>query len=451
MRDWSGKRVTVVGLGRTGLAAARYFHRRGARVMVTEAAATPGILQNAALLRGEGIAVETGGHGPTTLSETECIVLSPGVPVTLPPLAEAASRGVPVWSELEAAWTDFTAPIAALTGTNGKTTTTALLDHLVKQSGSTSVLCGNNDLPLSAALDRGENADWYVVEVSSYQLESAYTFRPRVAAVLNVTPDHPRHGTLQQYAAVKARIFQSLQPGDVAVVNQDCPLTSVMPTPGGVRRLTFSLRGEGDARVADGQLQFQGQPILAVERLRLKGEHNIANALAAMTMAMAMQLPVAAVAEGLASFSGVRHRIEHIADVGGVPCYNDSKSTNLDSLRVALQSFQEPIVLIAGGRGKESDYSTLTELVHGKAVALIAIGEDGPAMGAAWGDAVPCHAASSMDEAVAIGLNCAPRGAVLLLSPGCASFDWYNNFEERGDDFRACVLRRAGAPVHGRD
>lgn len=451
MRDWNGKRVTVVGLGKTGLAAARYFHRRGARVLVTEAAATPGIMESAQLLRGEGIAVETGGHGPDAFGAVECIVLSPGVPVTLPALAEAASRGVPVWSELEAVWPDAKAPIAALTGTNGKTTTTALLDHLVRQSGASSVLCGNNDLPLSAALDRGEKADWYVVEVSSYQLESAHTFRPRVGAALNVTPDHPRHGTLQQYAAVKARIFQALQPGDVAVVNQDCPLTSAMPTPEGVRRLTFSLRGHGDAQVVDGRLRFQGQPVLAVERLRLKGNHNIANALAAMTMAMAMHLPLSAIAEGLASFSGVRHRIEHIADIDGVPCYNDSKSTNLDSLRVALQSFHEPVVLIAGGRGKESDYSTLTDLVRDKVAALIAIGEDGPAMRSAWGDTVTCRAASSMDEAVAIGLGCAPSGAVLLLSPGCASFDWYNNFEERGDDFRACVLRRAAAPAHGRN
>lgn len=451
MRDWNGKRVTVVGLGKTGFAAARYFHRRGACVLVTEAANTPGILERAQVLRGEGIAVETGGHGPDAFGAAECIVLSPGVPVSLPAFAEAASRGVPVWSELEAVWPDATAPIAALTGTNGKTTTTALLDHLVRQSGATSILCGNNDLPLSSALEQGERPDWYVVEVSSYQLESAYTFRPHVAAVLNVTPDHPRHGSLQQYADVKARIFQALQPGDVAVVNQDCALTSAMSTPEGVRRLSFSLRGEADASVVDGQLWFQGQSVLPVEQLRLKGGHNTANALAAMTMAMAMQLPQTAIAEGLATFSGVRHRIEHIADIDGVPCYNDSKSTNLDSLRVALESFREPIVLIAGGRGKESDYTALTDLVRDKVTALIAIGEDGPAMRSAWGNAVECHAAISMDEAVAAGLRCAAPGAVLLLSPGCASFDWYNNFEERGDDFRACVLRRAAAPVHGRN
>lgn len=437
MRDWTNTAACIVGLGRTGQAVARYLHHRGARVFVTEFADSPAIAALAESLRSDGIDVETGGHTVRALEGDPVVILSPGVPANIPLLVDARAKGLTVVSELEAVWADAQAPIAALTGTNGKTTTTALLHHMLGVAGKVSVLCGNNDLPLSAALMHGNKPDWYVVEVSSYQLENATTFRPRVAAVLNVTPDHPRHGGLDQYAAIKARIFQAQGAGDVGIVNQDNPWTRGMAVPEGVTRVVFS------ADACDGAHLLDDEVLLRVDEIPQPGRHNLENVLAAMAMARAMGLSSSAIAEGVRTFKGVPHRIEFVARVGEIPYYNDSKSTNVDSLRVALASFDQPLVLIAGGRGKDSDYAPLAAQVRDRVATLVLIGEDAPKMEAAWAGAAPCHRADTMAEAVRTAAACAAPGEVVLLSPGCASFDWYNNFEERGDDFRACVNQLA--------
>jgi UDP-N-acetylmuramoylalanine--D-glutamate ligase len=440
MHPFANKRMTIFGLGRTGQAAARYLHGQGAIILVTESGDTPALQEQATALRGEGIAVELGGHSARVL-DSDVIVLSPGVPTNLPILEQARDLGVRISSELEVVWRDRGVPIYAVTGTNGKTTVTALLHHVLTTAGQRSVLCGNNDLPLSEALRTLPKPDCYVLEVSSYQLESTYTFRPQVAAVLNVTPDHPRHGTLQQYAAVKNRILGFQAAGDVSVLNADDPIVSDMAIADGVEVLTFSTKGKPDAavRVEAGMVTFKGEAILPQADIPLPGKHNLANVLAVVAMACAAGVPAADVAHGIRSFRGVPHRIEPVRTLGGVTYYNDSKSTNIDSLRVALESFTQPVVLIAGGRGKGAGYGTLEALVRKHVRALVLIGEDGPKMAAAWGHAVPSLTATSMEEAVQLAADAADPGDAVLLSPGCASFDWYNNFEERGEDFRACV------------
>lgn len=441
MMDWRGKRVTVFGLGRTGEAVARYIHGRGGAVLVTESGENPAQQHAAETLRAEGIDVELGGHSERASQQCDAVVLSPGVPPGIAPIEQAARRGVPVMSEIEAVWADCGAPIHAVTGTNGKTTTTALLHHVLGAAGQRAILCGNNDLPLSEALRSSPTPDVYVVEVSSYQLECALHFRPQIAAMLNVTPDHPRHGAIENYAAVKSRIFAAQGEGDTAVLNADDPLTAKRPLPAGVQRVPFSLDSPQPlgAWVDGGTIRFGEEVILPVGELPLPGRHNLANVLAVVAMARAAGVAGHLLAEGIRSFRGVPHRIEFIRELAGVRYYNDSKSTNIDSLRVALESFSKPIVLIAGGRGKGAGYGPLEPLIRQHVRSLVLIGEDGAKMAAAWGHAVPSLMAESMDEAVHMAADAAEWGDVVLLSPGCASFDWYNNFEERGADFRTRV------------
>lgn len=453
MIDWPGKNVTIFGLGRTGEAAARYLHAQGAHVLVTDSGANATQESAAAALRAEGIDVELGGHSERSWKEPDAIVLSPGVPPGIAPIESAVRLGIPVMSELDAVWGDCRAPIHAVTGTNGKTTTTALLHHVLTEAGLRSILCGNNDLPLSEALRTLPTPDVYVVEVSSYQLETAHAFHPRVAAMLNVTPDHPRHGDMENYAAVKGRIFAMQGPGDSAVVNADDALCSAQRLPSGVARIPFSLDAarQTGACVEAGHIRFREETVMPVAELPLPGRHNLANVLAVVAMARAAEISSEAIAAGIRSFKGVPHRIEFVRELIGVRFYNDSKSTNVDSLRVALESFSQPVVLIAGGRGKGAGYGMLEPLIRKQVRSLVLIGEDGPKMAAAWGHAVPSLMATTMDEAVHMAADAAEAGDVVLLSPGCASFDWYNNFEERGADFRACVESLTEAVPYAED
>ncbi|MBI1317774.1 MAG: UDP-N-acetylmuramoyl-L-alanine--D-glutamate ligase [Candidatus Hydrogenedens sp.] len=443
-RDIAGKRVAVVGLGRTGAAAARLLQSRGAEVLVTDSTTSDAHQTAAAALRAEGIEVEIGGHSAGAFSDADLIVLSPGVPPRMAPLHAARDRGVPIISELELAWPFARAPIFAVTGTNGKTTTTELLTHLLRTEGREVVLAGNNDLPLSEAVRLYEPPAAYVVEVSSYQLESIETFAPKAAAVLNLTPDHfGRHTDMTEYARVKAQIFAYQVPGCTAIVNADDAWTTGMAVPAGVRRVTIGLDHDADWRVDGGLILHGGDALLAAAELQLPGRHNLYNVLAALALAECAGVKPRHAAQHATRFRGVEHRIEFVLEAGGVKYYNDSKSTNVDSLRVALESFAEPVVLIVGGRGKGSPYEALLPEVQAHVKAAVLIGEDAPALEAAWGGTVETARAESMDASVRAAAGLASPGMVVLLSPGCASFDWYGNFEERGRDFKACVQRLA--------
>ncbi|MBI2432125.1 MAG: UDP-N-acetylmuramoyl-L-alanine--D-glutamate ligase [Candidatus Hydrogenedentes bacterium] len=437
------KRVTVIGMGRSAMGAVRLLLREGARPFVSDHQDTPALLDYRGDLEHLGVPYEVGGHTARALDEADVLVLSPGVPADAPPFAAVRARGVPVLGELELAARFCHARILAVTGTNGKTTTTELLYALLRACGHTVALAGNNATPLSAAVLESPAPEFMVLEVSSYQLETSDTFRPWIGAVLNVTSDHlARHGTMTQYAAIKNKLFARQGAGDAAVLNADDPLTAAMRVPSGVRRRLFSIeRTVEEGLWTDGAVICDGTTVVARrEDTPLRGCHNLSNVLAALAMARAGGFEWERCLEGLRGFRGVEHRIEYVAEADGVAFYNDSKSTNVDSLRVALESFTQPLVLIAGGRGKAgSDYASLLPLLRAHVRYVVALGEEAPLLLAAWNNDVPMETASAMPNAVELAMRAAEPGDVVLLSPGCASFDLYNNFEERGTHFKECV------------
>jgi len=434
-------------MGRSTTAAARLLLHRGARPFITESADGPKIDPWRAQCLEMGVPFEVGGHSMDAFEGAEMVITSPVVPVAADFLAPMRVRGIPIIGELELAARFCRSRIIALTGTNGKTTATELLRAMIAACGHTVDLAGNNDRPLSLVALPDEQPEFVVVEASSYQLETADTFHPWIAAVLNVTPDHlKRHGTMEGYAAAKAHIFRRQGPGDIAVVNADDSFTRAMEAPADVERIEFSLSREApvDAWMADDGFYLRGGRIAKTGDNPLPGRHNAENVLCALAMLAAGGFDRAGLAAGLRAFQGVEHRIEHVLQDNGVDWYNDSKSTNVDSLRVALESFARPIVLIAGGQAKESDYRVIRDLFAVHVKHMVAIGDDAPKFADAYGDLSPWERAADMDDAVARARRAAAAGDVVLLSPGCASFDWYGNFEERGRDFKRAVHALCG-------
>ena len=436
-----GKQVVIAGLGRSAVGAAKLLLRQGARPFVSEAGEAPPA-EFAEALDALGVPCETGGHTTARFQEAALVVLSPGVPPSIAPAQAARRAGIPVLGELELAWRHCSAPVLAVTGTNGKTTTTELVRAMLAACGHRVALAGNNALPFSEAVLAEEPPDYFVLEVSSYQLESADAFRPWIGAVLNLTPDHlGRHGTMEEYAAVKARMFQQQGLGDAAVLNEDDPLVSAMPVPAETRRVGFSLENW----MLDGvwiqrqHIKAGDEVVAGLADVPLPGRHNMQNVLAALAMMHAGRFPWEPVLEGLRGFRGVEHRIELVAEAEGVAWFNDSKSTNIDSLRVALESFSVPLVLIAGGQGKGNGYESLRGLVEARVRRLIVLGEDAPRLRRDLAGCAEISGAADMADAVAQAHATARSGEVVLLSPGCASFDMYRNFEARGRDFKTRV------------
>ena len=436
-----GQKIVVVGMGRTALSAVKLLLREGARPRVSEIQSRD--LHETACdeLEALGVPYECGGHSANFFEGARLILPGPGVPPGLPVIAEACSHGARLICELDLAFAFCPARVIAVTGTNGKTTTTALVNHLVSTCGHSTLLAGNNDLPFSAAVM--EPAPLYVVlEVSSYQLALCNDFKPWIGAVLNLTPDHlARHNTLNEYAAAKARMFTRQSDGDMAEVNDDDPWTAGMHVPARACRMAFSMQHAVESGLwLDGEIIREGLAEVArATDTRLPGRHNLSNVLAALTIMRAGGFDWPRVLEGLRSFGGVEHRIEYVATIGHVDYYNDSKSTNLDSLRVALESFDRPVVLIAGGEGKGSDYGILRDVVHGHVKHLVTLGKDAPALEAAFGGLVETERAASLGDAVERAAASASPGEAVLLSPACASFDMFKNFEERGRIFKQCV------------
>lgn len=441
MFDVKNKHVTVVGMGRTSVAAARLLLREGALPFVSDSENRSNMAAFKEELEALGVPYECGNHSPLAFRRAEIIMPSPGVPPSIEPIAHAVGNGAKLLSELDFAFSHCNKPILAVTGTNGKTTTTELLAALVRACGHRVALAGNNATPFSAAL-MGPEFDYVVLEISSYQLESSRVFHPWIGAILNVTPDHlARHKSIEQYAAEKARMFARQTPQEFALVNADDAICAGLAGGTTAQRREFSLQKRVDEGLwLDGDIiREDAREVARRADIPLPGRHNAANALAALTMARAGGFDWEKCLAGLRSFRAVEHRIESVTTLDGVQYFNDSKSTNIDSLRVALESFDRPIVLIAGGRGKGSDYRVLRDLVAKHVKALITIGEDAPKLEAAFGDLAPFVRAQSMDEAAHRAQERASRGDVVLLSPGCASFDWFSNFEERGKVFKRAV------------
>ncbi|GIV60097.1 UDP-N-acetylmuramoyl-L-alanine--D-glutamate ligase [Rhodocaloribacter litoris] len=444
-----GKAVTVIGGGRSGLAVSRLLVKAGARVFLTEQGEAPAGLQ--AALEAIGATYEFGGHTTRALA-ADFIVISPGVPSTINLVQQALRGGLPVFSEIEVASWFCRAPIVAITGSNGKTTTTSLLGHVFRTAGRRTIVAGNIGFPFSDYVLDTTPRDVVVLEVSSFQLDHVATFRPRVSVLLNITPDHlDRYGNdFSAYAYSKCRIFSNQRGDDVLVYNDDDEVirdyVGLERRKRAFRALAFSLEKEVEAGafVRDGALVLRisshEEVLMQAEQLALRGRHNLYNSLAAAVAARVMEVRNEVVRESLASFEGVPHRLEFVREVDGVRYVNDSKATNVNSVWYALESFDEPIVLIAGGRDKGNDYTPLKPLVRQKVRALIAIGESADKVLHELGPCVAhSMAARSMEDAIRCARVFAQPGDIVLLSPACASFDMFQNYEDRGDTFKRLV------------
>ncbi|MBB4664711.1 UDP-N-acetylmuramoyl-L-alanine--D-glutamate ligase [Conexibacter arvalis] len=422
----------VVGLARSGIAAALLLHGRGAAVIGVDAG-SPEVER----LRAAGVEVHVDDSGTDLLDRVGALVKSPGVPGTAPAVALARERGLPVLGEVELAWRLLPNDFIAVTGTNGKTTTTELLGHIHREAGLPVAVAGNVGTPVASLVGALAPATTVVCESSSYQLEDTIAFAPAAAVLLNVTPDHlDRHGTFEAYREAKLEAFRRQRPGDVAVAPTDlAPLL-----PGAGRRVTFGLAADG-ATVAlhdDGTITWEGEPLIAAAEIGIPGPHNRENAMAAAAVALARGIDRDAVRAGLRSFGGVAHRLEPIRERDGVAYVNDSKATNVDATAVALRSYPPGSVrLIAGGVTKAQEFSPLVALVAERCASVHLIGEGAAEIAAALEPAgVPLHDDGDMEHAVAAAGAAARPGQVVLLSPACASFDQYANFEARGDHFR---------------
>jgi UDP-N-acetylmuramoylalanine--D-glutamate ligase len=390
---------------------------------------------------------ELGEHVPESFVEADLVVLSPGVPPGIDPVRAAEQVGVPVLGEMEFACRFSGSRLIGVTGTNGKTTTTTLVHRMVKEAGRTTLLAGNNEFPLSTAVMVRPRPEFVVLEVSSFALERVETFRPEVAVLLNVTPDHlERYSGMDDYRKTKMRIFAQQTPSDTAIFNADDPQMCTDAGAVDAKKLFFSIDSEVDSGVfvAGGdivaKLGGERRRLLPLEEVALAGRHNLANVLAALCVCVALDLPDEAYTRALKSFRGLEHRMEFVAKRDGVTFINDSKATNLDALQNALTGMEAPVILIAGGRGKGSDYSSLRDLVKARVKSLVLVGEDAALIEAAFGDLAPVSHADSIDEAVKRARANAGDGDCVLLSPACASFDMFRNFEERGETFKAAVL-----------
>ncbi|MCC6698460.1 MAG: UDP-N-acetylmuramoyl-L-alanine--D-glutamate ligase [Candidatus Hydrogenedentes bacterium] len=445
--DLRNRKVTLVGMGKTTLAAVRLLLREHAEPFVTDKAPREDVLKAAETLESLGVSYECGGHTDRAFSGAEYVIPSPGVDPRIGPIAEATRDGARILCEMELASRFNRSKVLAVTGTNGKTTTTELLRALVASCGHEVLLAGNNEMPFSAAVLVEPAPEFIVLEVSSYQAELNQTFRPWVAAVLNVTPDHlARHDSMVGYAEAKARLLAMQQESDCAVLNADDPLVETMAalTKASCRRFSLTRRVT-QGLWSDGDGIFEGDDqVAASSDILLKGRHNLANVLAALAMMRAGAFDWEGTLEGLRRFRGVEHRIEFVASVNGVDYYNDSKSTNIESLRVALESFDIPVILIAGGRGKGADYRVLLDLVTRRVKRMITIGEDAPLLEEAFADRVRTERAGDLPYAVRRASAVAEPGDIVLLSPACASFDMFTGFEHRGRVFKECVRSLEG-------
>jgi len=442
--EGNGRRIGALGFGLSGRAAARLLHSSGFSVIGLDSNKEVECCEWCSeLFRGE--------IDPELMKSLDGLVLSPGVSPSSELPSIASSLGLPMIGEIELASHFTNAKVLAVTGSNGKTTTVEWLGYLLRETGRNAVVAGNVGFPFSLAVLEYPDAGFFVLEVSSYQLETVVTFRPSAAAILNLTPDHlDRHGTMEDYGKAKAGIFMNQHSEDALVLNAEDPgLMLLRGLSRGVEML-FSrierVRHGADSVTGSITLCTDGQriPFMACSAISLPGRHNLSNALAVVCMAASAGIEPAEMVSGLKGFPGVPHRIELIGVIDGVDYVNDSKSTNVDSLRVALESFTRPVVLLAGGKAKESDYSVLRSLLKEKARAIVLFGDAADELSLAWDDTVPTRTSGTLSEAVGFALDLARAGDVILLSPGCASFDQYSNFEERGDHFREIVRSLSG-------
>ncbi len=452
--ELKGKRVLVVGAGKSGIAAARFLLARGAKVTVSDSRSASALATELPALVDAGIMVETGGHGLLTFRRQDLIVVSPGVPLETPEVARVRTLGMPVIGELELAARFLGGQIIAITGSNGKTTTTALLGEILQHAGLPVQVGGNIGTPVVDLISSSRPETWNVLEVSSFQLETVETFRPRIAAVLNITPDHlDRHGSFARYAAAKARITERQDTEDFLVLNGEDKASQMVAAAEGPTGRTraqifwFSSRRpikqgafvHGESLLYTPREGASPEPIMPVAEIPLRGAHNVENVLAAVTMARLVGVPAERIREAVRAFKAVEHRLELIRERAGVLFFNDSKATNVDAAIKAIESFPAGIHLILGGKDKNSDYRLLEPLVRERVAAVYTIGSAAEKIRGALGGVGKMVEAGTLDRAVAAAAEAAKPGHVVLLAPACASFDQFESYEHRGRVFRQLV------------
>ena len=454
--ELAGKQVLVVGLARTGIATALFCAARGARVTATEERPESEIAETVAKLRAAGVTLELGGHGARTFVEQDLIVPSPGVTPTMPALAAARAIGIPVWSEIELAWRFLRGRLICITGSNGKTTTTALTGHILETAGLPVQVAGNIGTPLISRVDVSSDSGFTVVEASSFQLESIVAFRPDVAVLLNLTPDHlDRHGSFEAYARAKARIFENQTAEDAAVVNADDAMApQYAPSNAEVFWFSRQKRVAQGCFVREDEIVFRragagstwsppkdgAETVLLRRRdIGLRGNHNLENVLAAAAAATLVGVEPAAIAQGVRSFAGVEHRIEFVDTVSGVEYFNDSKATNVDATLKALDAFSGNVLVILGGKDKGSDFTLLRDALARHARLALLIGDAAAKIETQLAGVIPAERAGTLARAVEIAAERAKPGDTVLLAPACASFDQFENYEQRGRVFKQLV------------
>jgi UDP-N-acetylmuramoylalanine--D-glutamate ligase len=445
--DVRNRRVTVAGAARSGIAAAELLARRGARVTLSESRSDA---PAAEYLRELGVHLELGGHRLDTFADADLVVVSPGVPTDQPPIDAARARGVPVIAELELAARWLQGRVIAITGTKGKSTTTALTGRILQTAGFKVTVGGNIGLPLSAQVPESTPETLHVVEASSFQLEQIDTFHPWIAVMLNFSPDHlDRHPSVESYAAAKARIFENQEASDFAVVNADDPLVLELARRGraGVRPFARRTALPEGTVVEDGWIVGRRRdnrtPLVPLDAIHLLGSHLVDDVMAAATVGAIAGASPAAMTEAVGSFRGLEHAMELVAEVGGVRFVNDSKATNVEAALKSIESFDRDLVPIMGGRFKGGDLGLLREPLRARAKAVVAIGEAAPLVRDALEPAVTVHVADSLRAAVDRAYAIAQPSGVVLLAPACASFDMFKDYADRGRTFKEEVARLA--------
>ncbi|MDW7644542.1 MAG: UDP-N-acetylmuramoyl-L-alanine--D-glutamate ligase [Desulfuromonadales bacterium] len=450
-RDFTGKQIVVVGAGRTGVALCAYFSRRGARVTLSDQRSAERIEGLARLPK--NTATDFGGHTEALFQEADLIAVSPGVPLTVPAIAKAAASGVPVVGEIEVAYEELEAPLIAITGTNGKSTTTTVMGEVLQAWGKETFVGGNLGTPLIEAVDAGP-WQWLVAELSSFQLEAIQHFRPRYALLLNISEDHlDRYADMDAYVQAKARVFANQTDGDVAVLNAEDNAVCALGKNLTARHVYFS-----SARVLEEGMGCDGTHIVwnwqgkthrfPLAELRLKGLHNVENVMAALIPPLLEGCPATTAWRAACQFGGLAHRMVPVRTLNGVTWYDDSKGTNVGSVVKSLSGLTAPVTLIAGGKDKGGDYLPLVEVVKDRVSHLILIGQAAERIAESLGSLTHTVRAASLEEAVRLAHELTPEGGTVLLSPGCSSFDMFSSYIERGERFAALVM---GLPETKRD
>jgi len=455
-------KVAVIGLARSGYAVAKLALSLGYSVKVSDACAgahtsedaVRELNRNAEELRSLGAMVEIGNHSEEYFVDADVVIASPGVPDTAKPIVIANEANIPVINEIEFAVQHTNAKIIAITGTNGKTTTTALIGHILNYAKIPAVVAGNIGQALSGVIDKVTSKSFLVVELSSFQLETMKTFHPYVAIWLNLTPDHlDRHGSMENYAAAKGKMFANMCSDDWAVIwNHDREITKPFIENKGIKTVWIDETGNWKQKPEESYgLIYDNDQLISIfngnkniygefSNLKLKGKHNIINTLAAVSVARILRIPNHVISEALIGFYGLPHRLEFISEKSGIKFINDSKATNVDAALKALEAVSKPISLIIGGRDKDGDFGLLKEIVKEKVNKLVLIGETACMLKKIFNDVENKVIVKTMKEAVESAVDTVPQNTTVLLAPACSSFDMYDNFEKRGDDFSKCVL-----------